>query len=99
VATSFSDDRTPASSWAMVSGMPSGGGVVTIQNTFHQPGPLKYTHGLGTLNPISNCYSTAAKSLPVVTLIEGDRNSVTVTSSAPGTVVCVFQFAPEPEGY
>jgi hypothetical protein len=99
LATSFSDDRTPASSWAMVSGMPSGGGVVTVQNTFHQPGPLKYTHGLGTLNPISNCYSTAAKSLPVVSLIDGDRNSVTVTSSAPGTVVCVFQFAPEPGAY
>jgi hypothetical protein len=99
VATSLSDDRTRASSWTMVSGMPSGGRVVTIQNTFHQPGALRYTHGLGTLNPISNCYSTEAKSLPVVTLIEGDRNDVNVTSSSPGTVVCIFQFAPEPGAY
>jgi hypothetical protein len=96
LGTSLSSDRTSASSWAMVSGMSSGGRTVTIQNTFRQPGPLKYTHGLGTLNPISNCYSTSSASSPAVTLIDGDRNNVTVTASAPGNVVCVFQFAPEP---
>ena len=99
LGTSLSSDRTSASFWTMVSGMSSGGGRVTIQKTFRQPGPLKYTHGLGTSNPISNCYSTNSANSPKVTLIDGDRNSVTVTSSAAGSVVCIFQFAPEPGAY
>jgi hypothetical protein len=97
--TSFSNDRTSASSWAMVAGMSSGGGTVTIKKTFRQPGSLKYTHGLGTSNPTSNCYSTSGVTSPKVSLIDGDRNSVTVTSSTAGTVVCIFQFAPEPGTY
>ncbi|MCU1321252.1 MAG: hypothetical protein JWM43_901 [Acidobacteriaceae bacterium] len=99
LGTSFSENRTASSSWAMVSGMPSGGRMITVQNTFSTAGSMKFKHDLGTPNPISNCYSTNGTSVPAVTLIPGDLNNVAVTSASAATVVCIFQFAPAPGGY
>jgi hypothetical protein len=99
LGTYFSEDRTASSSWEMVTGMPRGGGMITVKNTFSNAGSMKFRHDLGTPNPISNCYSTNGGSAPAVTLIAGDPNSVMVTSSIAATVVCIFQFAPAPEGH
>jgi hypothetical protein len=99
LGTSFSENRTASSSWELVAGMPSGGRIITVQNAFSGAGSMKFRHDLGTPNPISNCYSADGASTPSVTLILGDLNNVTVTSSAAATVVCIFQFAPAPGDY